>query len=91
MIGREHAGAGVARELLAVDEIGDRVARAELGDLALVRAFAVGIAQRAGAAQDRRHLARGAIRFGSETDTNTALRFLARRCSASVTISIMRS
>ena len=56
MIGRDHAGAGVSRDILAVDVIQDRIAGAEFEDQALVRAFAAGIAQGAGAAQDRRDL-----------------------------------
>ncbi len=59
MIGRDHAGAGVARGILAVDVIQDRSAGAEFQDRALVRAFAVGIAQGTGAAQDRRDVEGG--------------------------------
>ena len=59
MIGRDDAGASIARHILAVDEIQNRIAGAEFQDRALVRAFAAGIEQRAGAAQDRRDLDRG--------------------------------
>ena len=59
MIGRDDAGASVARDILAVDEIQNRIAGAKFHDQALVRAFTAGIAQRAGAAQDRRDLDRG--------------------------------
>ena len=44
MIGRDDAGAGVARDVFAVDEIQDGVAGAEFEDQALVRAFAIGVA-----------------------------------------------
>ena len=60
VVGREHAGAGIARDVLAVDEIEDRVAGAEFQDRALMRAFAVRIAQAAGAAHDRRDVAAAA-------------------------------
>ena len=57
MVGRDHTGAGVPRDILAIDVIDDRVVAAKFEDQALVRAFAAGIAQAAGTAQDRRHVA----------------------------------
>ncbi len=57
MVGRQHAGASIARQFLAVDEVQDCLARAEFNDLPPMRALAAGIAQGAGPAQDRRHLA----------------------------------
>ncbi len=71
MVGRDHAGAGVTRDVLAVDEIQDRIAGAEFQDRPLVRAFAAGVAQGAGAAQDRRDLDRGRNllrQFGADKD-----------------------
>jgi hypothetical protein len=50
VVGGEHAGTGVTRNILAIHIIEDRIAGAEFQDHALVRAFAGGIAQRAGAA-----------------------------------------
>ena len=55
MVGRDHAFAGIARKILAVDISEDGVARAEVEDRPPVRAFAAGIFQRAEAAQDGRH------------------------------------
>ena len=75
-----HAGAGVARELLAVDEIEDRVAGAEFEDRPPVRAFAVGIAQRcrrrAGSA---RPSAADAIGCGQRGGGETTLRLFCSR------------
>ena len=83
MVGRDHAGAGIARELAAVDEIQDGVAGAEFQDRAPMRAFAGGVAQGAGAAQDRRDVERRAqSRCGSLAAANTALRFFFSRFSA---------
>ena len=56
VIGRHHAGPGVARDLLAVDEIADGLAAAELQHQPPPRALDLAVGQAAGAAQDRRHL-----------------------------------
>ena len=55
VVGRQHAGTDSARPL-PVDVSEDRVTGAEFQDQALVRAFAAGISQCAGAAHDRRDL-----------------------------------
>ena len=91
VVGGDDAGARVTRDVLAVDKSADRVAGAEVEDQPLVRAFAVIVAQGAGAAQDRRHLGDG---------RDLGRQFCARRsscgsspaaASASVTNAIMRS
>ena len=82
MVGRDHAGAGVAREVLAVDEIEDRVAAAEVEDRPLVRAFAEGVAQRAGAANDRRDVGARCNLLRQSRRARTRLRFFLSRSSA---------
>ena len=92
VIGRDQSGAGVARHVFAVHVVQDHVVAAEIQDQPLVRALAEGIAQRAGAADDRRHVRNSCdlVRQLSR-QANFALPFFRRRSSASVTNSIMRS
>ncbi len=54
VVGRHHAGGGVAGDLRAVDEIEDGVAGPEIQDEAAERAFDLLVARTAGAAHDRR-------------------------------------
>ena len=66
VVGRHHAGAGVAGDLLAVDESEAGVAAAELQHQPPPGALDLLVLQAAGATQDRRHLGqRGAIALGS--------------------------
>ena len=67
------------------------MARAEIEDRPLMRAFAASVAQRAGAAQDRRDIGRGRDWLRNLRADEMTLRFFFSRSSASVTNSIMRS
>jgi hypothetical protein len=53
MIGRDQSRTGVTRNVFAIDVVENQIAAAEIDDLPLVRTFAEGIAQRAGASDDR--------------------------------------
>src|SRR6476661_268466 len=56
MVGRDDAGAGIARHVLAAHIVQNLIAVAKIQDEPLVRTLAEGIAKRAGAANDRCHV-----------------------------------